>query len=255
MKDFVVAAQLYTLRDYMKTPEDIRKSLKKVSEIGYTAVQLSGLGEIDPAELKDIADEYGLKICATHISPDTIVNEFDRVVYEHKLWDCKYVGIGGLPGPYRSSAEGYKKFAKEFSVQAKKFADKGLQFIYHNHRFEFENFDGRTGLQILLEESAPEFGFEIDTYWVQSGGASPLEWVYKTDGRMHVIHFKDMGIKANEQIMVPIGRGNLQWKEIIQACRETAVEWAPVEQDNCNGECPFDCLRESLEFCNKMMKE
>jgi hypothetical protein len=40
MKDFVVAAQLYTLRDYMKTPEDIRKSLKKVSEMGYTAVQI-----------------------------------------------------------------------------------------------------------------------------------------------------------------------------------------------------------------------
>lgn len=253
MKDFIVAAQLYTLRDYLKTPEDIRKSLKKVSEIGYTAVQISGLGEIDPGELKAIADEYGLKICATHISPNEIVNDFDNVVKTHKLWDCKYVGIGGLPGSYRS-AEGYKKFAREFSVQAKKLADQGLQFIYHNHRFEFENYDGRTGLEILFEESTPEFGFEIDTYWVQSGGASSVEWIYKTNGRMQVIHFKDMGVKANEQIMTPIGKGNLPWKEIIEACRKTAVEWAPVEQDQCYDECPFDCLKQSLEFCNKMMK-
>ncbi len=255
MKNFVVAAQCYTLREYMKTPEDIRSSMKKLGDMGYTAVQISGLGTIDPVELKSITDEYGLKICATHISPEQIVNEFDQVVYQHKLWDCKYVGIGGLPGQYRQSAETYTKFAKEFSIQAKKLADKGLQFIYHNHKFEFENYDGRTGLQILLEESSPEFGFEIDTYWVQAGGASPVEWIYKTAGRMHVIHFKDMGIKSNEQIMVPIGRGNLQWKEIIKACEDTAVEWAPVEQDNCNGEDPFDCMKESLDFCKKMMNK
>ncbi|MGI6562146.1 MAG: sugar phosphate isomerase/epimerase family protein [Clostridia bacterium] len=255
MKDFVVAAQLYTLRDYMKTPEDIRKSLKKVSEMGYTAVQISGLGKIDPVELKEITDEYGLKICATHISPEAIANEFDRVVKEHKLWDCKYVGIGGMPAAYRGSEEGCIAFAKEFSVHAKKLADEGLQFIYHNHRFEFEKFNGRTMMDILFEESAPEFGFEIDTYWVQSGGASPVEWIYKVDGRMQVIHFKDMGVKNNEQIMTPIGRGNLPWKEIFEACKKTAVEWAPVEQDHCYDECPFDCLKESLDFCNKMMKE
>ena len=46
MKLSQVAAQLYTLRDHLKTPEDMKKTLKRVHEIGFQAVQLSGLGPI-----------------------------------------------------------------------------------------------------------------------------------------------------------------------------------------------------------------
>ena len=34
------------LRDYLKTPEGIKESLKKVRDIGYTSVQVSGIGPI-----------------------------------------------------------------------------------------------------------------------------------------------------------------------------------------------------------------
>ena len=57
-----IAAQLYTLREFLKTPEDIAISLKKVKKIGFDAVQVSGLGPIDAAELKKILDGEGL-IC------------------------------------------------------------------------------------------------------------------------------------------------------------------------------------------------
>ena len=52
MPSSVIAAQLYTLRDYTKTPADIAQTLKKVKALGYDAVQLSALGPIDPVELK-----------------------------------------------------------------------------------------------------------------------------------------------------------------------------------------------------------
>ncbi|MFD1906992.1 hypothetical protein ACFSQ7_27850 [Paenibacillus rhizoplanae] len=36
--------------------------------------------------------------------------------------------------------------------------------------FEFERFDGLTGMDVLLQDSDPEvFGFELDLYWVQAG--------------------------------------------------------------------------------------
>jgi hypothetical protein len=34
----IAGAQLYTIRDYAKTPEDINESLRKIKEIGYTTV-------------------------------------------------------------------------------------------------------------------------------------------------------------------------------------------------------------------------
>ena len=41
-----VAAQLYTLRDHLKTPVKIAKTLRRVRAMGYPAVQISGLGPI-----------------------------------------------------------------------------------------------------------------------------------------------------------------------------------------------------------------
>ena len=51
-----IAAQLYTVRDFTKTPADIAQTLKKVKQLGYDAVQCSALGTIDSTELNRIVD-------------------------------------------------------------------------------------------------------------------------------------------------------------------------------------------------------
>jgi len=251
MDRMTIAAQLYTLRDFLKTPEDIEKTLKRVKDIGYNAVQLSGAGPIDPGRLKDITDNLGLKICATHISYDRLKNDTEAVIREHKLWDCKYVGLGAMPQEYRTSKEGFLKFIGEFNEIAKIIADNGLKFIYHNHKFEFEKFDGVTGMNIIFNSTDPEvFGLEIDTYWVQAGGANPVDWIRKVEGRMDIVHFKDMAILKDQQIFAEIGEGNLDWPSIIKACRETGVKWYAIEQDKCLRD-PFESLEISLKYLLK----
>lgn len=241
-----IAAQLYTLREFLKTAEDIEKTLKKVKEIGYEAIQVSGMGPIDPQDLKTIVDREDLTICATHIGFDRLQNDLEAVINEHKLWDCKYVGLGAMPEKYRKDKEGFINFVKETAVIADKLQENGLQFIYHNHNFEFIKFGKKTGLDILLENSDPQsFGFEIDTYWVQAGGADPAQWITKVAGRMDVVHFKDMAVNGREAIMAEVGEGNLNWDRIIQACQDIGVEWVCVEQDICQRD-PFDSLSISL---------
>jgi sugar phosphate isomerase/epimerase len=258
MKANTIAAQLYTLREFTKTPQDIRDTMKKVREMGYEVVQVSGMGAIDPAELKSIVDEYGLKICITHTPYDRIINDFDNVVREHKLWECEYIGLGSMPGAFgkepggfERSREGYTAFAHSMSEVAKKYNDAGLKFVYHNHNVEFQKYDGITGMDIILEESDPEaFGFEIDTYWVQAGGADPVEWIYKVKGRMGVVHLKDMAIVDGEQLFAEIGEGNLKWNKIIKACEETGVKWYAIEQDKCMRN-PFESLKMSFDYLVK----
>lgn len=43
MAKFSVAAQLFTVRDYCKNDADIAVTLKKISDIGYREVQVSGV--------------------------------------------------------------------------------------------------------------------------------------------------------------------------------------------------------------------
>lgn len=243
-----LAAQLYTIRDFMKTPDDVKESLKKIRDIGYESIQLSGNQAVSAQDMKSLIYSFGLTICATHIPLERLTNELDKVIEEHKLWGCKYIGLGAMPAEYRNNGEGIKAFTKMMSSVTEEIYKEGLQFIYHNHKFEFEKYDGVTGLDILFNETDPKaFGFELDTYWVQAGGANPVDWIKKVEGRMQVVHLKDMAIKNNEQIFSEIGYGNLNWPEILTACQKTGVEWYAVEQDNCPGD-PFESLKMSFDY-------
>ena len=73
MKKDRIAAQLYTLREFLKTPADIAESLKKVKKAGLDAVQISGMGPIDLDELNKILDGEGVVCCATHESGADII--------------------------------------------------------------------------------------------------------------------------------------------------------------------------------------
>ncbi|HHV55167.1 MAG TPA: sugar phosphate isomerase/epimerase [Firmicutes bacterium] len=252
-----IAAQLYTIRDFLKTPVEIERSFQRVREIGYRAVQLSGLGPIEPERLAEIARNNGLEICATHVDYYALRDKTDEMVREHKLWGCRYVGIGGLPGEYRT-AEGYVRFAREASEVARRLADEGLVFIYHNHAFELERMPatgegrGRTGLDILYSESDPRYFYaEIDTYWVQYGGGDPAAWIRRLSGRIPVVHLKDMTVRGHTQLMAEVGEGNLNWPAILAACREAGVVWYAVEQDVCQRD-PFESLAISLENLHRM---
>lgn len=240
-----IAAQLYTLREFTKTPEDIARTMKKVREIGYEAVQVSGMGPIDPEELKKIMDGEGLYICATHIAYERMRDNAEAVIADHQLWGCKHPAIGGMPGEYRN-AEGYHRFAKEASEVAKKLAEGGLDFSYHNHSFELEKFGDKVGLEILRTESDPKyFNLEIDTYWIQHGGGDPAEWVSRCKGRIPLIHLKDMTMRGSEQLMAEVGEGNMNFTSILKAAKDAGAEWYIVEQDVCQRD-PFESLAISL---------
>lgn len=249
-----IAAQLYTVRDFMKTPEDIRNTLKRIREIGYEAVQLSGLGPIDPLELKNICEELGLAICATHVSNDLLHHDLTQIIAEHKIWNCRYVGIGSISPDYPKTLEGYIRYAKDISAIGRELRKHGLVLIYHNHNFEFEKFGGRIALDILLAETDPAaVDFEIDTYWVQAGGANPVHWLKKVEGRMDVVHFKDMAIYNRQQTICEIGTGNLDWASIIDTCRNIGVKWYCIEQDSCRDGDPFASLAISWKYLQQYL--
>lgn len=251
MSASVIGAQLYTLRDFLKTPAEIRTTFGRVRDMGYEAVQCSGLGPIEPLELKQVAAEAGLKIVATHIGFDRIRDEPQSVIDEHKLWGCRHVAIGGMPAEYRDST-GFARFAREASTAVRPLIDAGLTFSYHNHSFELERIGVRTGLQILAEESDAEaFSFEVDTYWIQHGGGNPVTWLRQLRERMYVVHLKDMAMKGSEQLFAEVGEGNLEWEPILAACSDADIEWYLIEQDRCQRD-PFDSLKLSLDNLRAM---
>lgn len=242
-----LAAQLYTIRDFAKTPEDIYASLKKVKQIGYNAVQLSGLGPIEPAQLKEYLTDLELDACVTHSPFSRIIEDTAALIAEHKLWNCNYIGVGSLPEQYRS-LEGYREFVKLIRPAAQAIKDAGLKFVYHNHDFEFEPLEGKNLMERMAEDFTPDiYGFLVDTFWVQAGGASPAAFIEKYADFIEVVHLKDMTILGRQRAMAEVGHGNMDWDGIGKACQKAGVLYAAVEQDTCQRD-PFESLGMSLAY-------
>ncbi len=249
----VVGAQLFTLRDFCKTPQDLAATLKKVRQIGYTAVQLSGIGPMPAQAVADAVAAAGLKSPATHVGWGRFKDDLDGLIADHKLWGAPHSAVGSLPKEY-FSAEGLELFARELPPIAERLAAEGMTFSFHNHSNELAHIDGKCWLTKLYETIAPEhLKVEIDTYWITAGGGDPAAWVARYPGRQPLLHFKDMIVEFDRtQKFAPVGDGNLNWPAIIDAARKADVEWIFVEQDNAYGADPFECLARSYNNLVKL---
>ena len=258
----ILGAQLFTLRNFCKTPEGLDDTLKKVAEMGFTAVQLSGIGEYDADFVTERCREYGLKIVITHFDYNKIINETEETIAFHKKMDCPYIGLGSAKGTMVGSS--YNDLVSEIPEAIEKIAASGLKFMYHNHNQEFAR-NPETGnlfIDDLCERfPAEQLGITLDTYWVQAGGGDPAQWIRKLKGRTPCVHFKDMGMKvhlpegekwAKREIRIAtIGEGNMNYDAIIEACLECGVEYGFVELDDCYGADPFECMKKSYDFLSK----
>ncbi len=246
-----IAAQLYTLRDFTKTPADIASTMRRVKRIGYDAVQCSGMGKIDAKELDIILRGEGLTCCATHVPLERLRDDTQAIIDDHQLWGCRYTATGGF-FPKQATRQDWSDFARLYSEIAHKLAGQNLSLGYHNHSHELARYDGKTGLQIFLDEMEASVWMEIDTYWIAHGGGDPVQWIRKVSGRIPCVHLKDMAITPDkQQLMAEIGEGNLNWEGIFTACREAGVEWYIVEQDICQRD-PFESLEISLKNLKQM---
>ena len=121
MTNFQIGAQMYSVRDHCQEAGEMLQTMKALKAMGYNTCQLSGQNRAIPAEqLKDMLDESGLTCACTHISFQEMEEDLDKVIRFHKTLGCEYPGIGGLPGEYRASPEGFVTFAEK----ASKIADK-----------------------------------------------------------------------------------------------------------------------------------
>ena len=249
-----IGVQFFTLRKQATTLEDFAESLKRVADIGYTTVQVSGVCPYEPQWLKEELDKNGLKCVLTHTKPELMLADPIKVCDDHKVFGCKNIGLGMMPDGGHINDEMYAKFVEDYMPVAKAFKNEGHKFFYHNHQFEFtKSGNGKLYLERMIEDFTPDLlGITFDTYWAQFGGVNPAEWLAKLEGRVECIHLKDMKIIGKEQHMAYVGEGNINFEKIIDVAENVGVEYLLVEQDKCGDMDPFDCVKRSYDYLTSL---
>ncbi|MGN0556226.1 MAG: sugar phosphate isomerase/epimerase family protein [Acutalibacteraceae bacterium] len=244
-----IGAQFYTVRDYCKDLDSFAETLKRVADIGYETVQISGTCAYDPTWLKNELDKNGLKCVLTHIDRERLIAEAAKVATEHEIFGCKYVGVGCFTHSGKEN-ECYSDFVRLFKPVAEQIKAQGKYFMYHNHDQEFKKEDGKLIIERLAEDfAADEMGFTLDTFWVQAGGGDPAQWIEKLSGRVPCIHLKDY---AYGRKMAVVGEGNINFDRVFEKAESAGTEYMLVEQDDCNGEDPMDCLKRSYDYLHSL---
>ena len=250
-----IGAQMYTVRMFGQNERDLGRTLEKLAKIGYRYVQLSALGPIEPRRIKSLCDQNGLSIVLTHNPEGDFLDRTDALIERHLLYGCRYVGLGYLPDRYHC-ADFLPYFADDFGPAAERLRDAGLKMMYHNHAFEFERLqDGHTFMEHLLAMLPAELmGVTADTYWLQYAGVDVRAWLAAHADRLSCVHLKDLAIRGFDIRMAAVGAGNLDFPAILDLLKGNGVtEYALVEQDECYGASPFDCLRQSYEYLKSIM--
>ena len=255
-----VGIQLYTLREQI--PHDVKGVIEKVAKAGYKEVETYGYSKgggfwgLDAKSFKSLLKSNGLTSPSSHFGFDDYVTTGNKELLKPLIEgaaaiDNKYFTIAYLGESIRKTLDDYKKVAARLNEAAELVKQSGLKLAYHNHAFEFQQFDGgTTGYEILLNETDKNLmRFEMDLYWVVRSGNDPVALFNKYPGRFVMWHVKDMD-KANHGINTEVGSGTIDFKNIYKHAKQSGLEHLIVEQENFSKD-PFESIKQSFDYVNR----
>jgi len=248
MKRLGIGLQLYTLRDELE--KDFKGVLREVAALGYEGVEFAGYYDTAAAELKQLLDELGLKAIGSHVSVEKLRDNLQGEMDYLKTIGGKYLICPYVAPENRQKPEDWKTLFAFFAQVAAEAKKQGLQFLYHNHEFEFEmEVDGRSAFDALYASTdREEVQVELDVCWVQFSGNDPLAYIANYAGRLPLIHFKDFTKDAEGKIVtLELGLGVVQLDQVIQAAERAGAEWLIVEQDRCQ-KAPLTSIANSMNW-------
>ena len=256
MKIEQVGVQLYTLRDYLNTPEDYQATLQKIAEIGFKVVEIAGPRPMSEDDIASLCSEKGLAICACHEDSNTILQDPAQVVENLEEFGCRYA-VYPWPGDLdMQSREQVHGLIRGLEDAGRVLNEAGKVLAYHNHDMELKLLDGKPALErIYAETDAALLMAELDTYWLHAGNASPEAWCAHMKDRLPLLHLKDYVEGEDGQPRFgEVGSGVLDFRRIIATAEASGCGWFIVEQDTCPGN-PFDSLEQSFRYIKDNLVE
>ena len=271
----VAGIQLYMVKDDLE--KDPAGTLGKVASIGYRQVECAGFGGLTATAFRKLLDDAGLRCPSAHLFFG--FQETGKLLEDAHVLDVDYVVSSVLlPKPPTSvdipemmklinslTLDDFKQIAALANRIGRQAKDAGFQYAYHNHNFEFRDQGGKSGYEVLLEETDPALvKFEADCGWMVVAGTNPVNLFHKYPGRYRMVHVKDflpttkttttLGQDPNQQ-PTELGRGHIDYRPILTAAKKAGVEHYFVEQEPpVVGMTPLEAAKVDYVYLHKALR-
>jgi sugar phosphate isomerase/epimerase len=265
-----VALQAYTIRDFAE--KDLKGTLRQVKDMGYDAIELAGMYDMNPTDFKALLDEIGLTAISAHVTLPEFEADAQATVKRYKQAGVQYIAVPWLPPELCPDGADFGKTLDALNNIGKICRDNGIMLLYHNHDFEFRKMpNGEFGLDYLFSQvPADLLQTEIDVCWVKYAGVDPSAYIRQYAGRCPVVHLKDYIVEGEggtpyELIGVageadkqgkfefrPVGKGCQDFPSIIKAAEQSGAAWIVVELDEAHGCTSLEAAKQSREYLKSL---
>ncbi len=238
-----IALQLYSFRESFKS-NGVPATLAKVKAMGFSHVELAGTYGLTREQFKAELQKAGLTAVSMHTDIKLLASATDsaKLLDDAKFYGVQYIGNAWFPHERPFDEADARAAIAAFNAAGKHAAAAGLQFFYHPHGFEFTPGTAtRTLFDMILAQTDPKtVKFELDIFWAHHGSADPVALLKAHPDRFVLTHMKDMkpGTKkdftgnAPDDTSVALGTGEVDVKGVVEAARNTSVQWHIIEEES-----------------------
>ncbi|KAA9398485.1 sugar phosphate isomerase/epimerase [Haloarcula sp. CBA1130] len=233
------AIQLWTLRDLRERLSDV---LGRIAAAGYDGVEFAGIG--DPGASRRALDETGLGIAGVHVQLEDLQSDPRTVRNQVRTLDAPYLVLPYLDDDHFASESAIESTATLLGMLA---ADFDRPLLYHNHDHEFVPLGDGTAFDALVDQTS--IGFEFDAGWAHAAGQDPVALIRRLDGRVPVVHLKDM---TEDGEPTALGEGVVPLQAVVDAARGAGTEWLVFEHDD--PENPVDAIQSGIDGMRPLLE-
>lgn len=264
---YKMGLQLFTVRGPMAN--DVTGTIKQIASIGYEDSETYGY---DPEQgkyyglkattFKQLLADYNMITTSGHYdftkyfdkSDDMMMRYVDKCIEGAHALGQRYITWPWLDPAFRS-LENFRLLAAKMNVIGERVNKAGLGFAYHNHDFEFTDYGGENGYNIIMKETDPTLvKLQMDLYWViHSSKLSPAELFSKQPGRFVMWHIKDMD-KINRDYS-ELGNGSIDFTVILPEASRAGLQYYYIEQGGNFAKNPLQSVTDSAAYFKKHLEK
>ena len=264
---YKMGLQLFTIRAPLA--KDVTGTIKKIASIGYEDCETYGY---DPAAgtyyglkapvFKQLLADNKMITTSGHYdftkffdkSSDDLMRYVDQCIEGANAVGQRYITWPWLDPAFRT-LENFRLLTGKLNKIGERINKAGLGFAYHNHDFEFVDYEGENGYNIIMKETDPNLvKLQLDLYWIaHSSKLTVAELVSKQPGRFVMWHIKDMDKVTRDYS--ELGNGSIDFTIMLPEASRAGLQYYYIEQGGNFAKDPIQSVTDSAAYFKKNLEK